>query len=177
MKFKPLKVKGCFLIDAEPHKDARGVFRRHFCVQEFQAYGLEHRVAQCNVSENRAKYTLRGFHYQTVPYQEAKTISVLSGIAWVVCLDMRPNSETHRKHVAAWVSAEQRNAMHVPVGCAAAFLTADKNTVLHYYSSGYYNTDFEYGVRWDDPLFKVAWPEQPKVMSEKDKNWPLFDKE
>ncbi len=174
MRFKELKVKGCFLIDAEPHKDERGVFRRHFCAAEFLAAGLEPRISQCNVSENRAKYTLRGFHYQTVPYQEAKTISVLSGIAWVVCLDMRPNSETHRKHVAAWVSAEQRNALHVPAGCAAAFLTGEKNTTLFYYSSWYYHPDAERGVRWDDPAFKVAWPEQPKVMSEKDRKWPLF---
>ncbi len=175
MRFKELKVKGAFLIDAEPFKDERGVFRRHFCAAEFLAAGLEPRIAQCNVSENREKYTLRGFHYQEYPYREAKTISVFSGIAWVVCLDLRPESETYKGWYVSWVSDGQRNAMHIPAGCAAAFLTGEKNTVLHYYSSGYYHPDAERGVRWDDPAFKVVWPEQPKVMSEKDRNWPDWE--
>ncbi len=177
MRFKPLKVKGCFLIDAEPFKDERGVFRRHFCAAEFLAAGLEPRISQCNVSENRKVFTLRGFHYQVPPYQEAKTISVFSGCAWVVCLDLRPESATYKQWCDRFIHDDDRKSIHVPAGCAAAFLTTERMTVLHYYSSGYYHPDAERGVRWDDTTFKVAWPEQPKVVSEKDKSWPLFSEE
>ena len=35
MKFYEQKIAGVFLIEPEPFEDERGVFRRHFCEQEF----------------------------------------------------------------------------------------------------------------------------------------------
>jgi dTDP-4-dehydrorhamnose 3,5-epimerase len=30
-------------------------------------------------------------------------------------------------------------------------------------------------VRFDDPAFGIAWPAEPKVISERDRNWPLLN--
>lgn len=174
MRFFPLKIPGAYLIEPEPHSDARGVFTRKFCAAEFAAKGLEARVVQANLSENFHQYTLRGFHYQREPHREAKTISVIYGMAQVVCLDLRPESETYLAHVAQTLDGDSEWSVHVPAGCAAAFLTLEERTVLHYYSSGFYHPDSEMGARWDDPLFGVKWPHEPAVISDKDKNWPDF---
>jgi hypothetical protein len=33
----------------------------------------------------------------------------------------------------------------------------------------------ERGLRWNDPLVGIDWPERPAEMSEKDRTWPDFD--
>ena len=35
--------------------------------------------SKTNISENKFKHTLRGFHYQSSPYGEGKTMTVLKG--------------------------------------------------------------------------------------------------
>lgn len=174
MKFLGTPIPGCFRVDGEPFKDARGVFRRHYCWTEFYQFGVCPYVSQCNVSENFAAFTLRGFHYQKGTHAEAKTISVLCGDAFVVCADLRHGSPTYLKWHAEELTKSNRAALHVPAGCAAAFLTLAPNTTLHYYSSAPYRPEAESGVRWDDPALGVQWPEKPLILSEKDANWPLL---
>ncbi|MFA5100595.1 MAG: dTDP-4-dehydrorhamnose 3,5-epimerase family protein, partial [Candidatus Omnitrophota bacterium] len=73
MKFHKQKIQGVWLIEAEPFKDNRGMFFRHFCKREFEKNGLDAGIRQTNVSMNNDKYTLRGMHYQLAPFQEHKT--------------------------------------------------------------------------------------------------------
>ena len=79
MKFYEQQLKGVYLIKPPPFKDERGVFRRHFCSQEFLAHNITKEVLQSNISENNYKFTLRGFHYQVAPHGEGKTLSCLNG--------------------------------------------------------------------------------------------------
>jgi dTDP-4-dehydrorhamnose 3,5-epimerase len=37
--------------------------------------------------------------------------------------------------------------------------------------SKYYKPKFGKGIRFDDPLFKIRWPQKPKVISKKDLNY------
>ena len=76
MKFKELGIAGVWLIEPELYSDERGVFRRHFCREEFAAHGIATQVAQGNVSENPHLHTLRGFHYQLAPHAEGKTLEI-----------------------------------------------------------------------------------------------------
>ena len=78
-----------FLIEPSPFEDHRGIFRRNFCQNEFKENGIDFEVKQANISENFAKYTLRGFHYQEDPSNEAKILSCITGIIYNVVLDIR----------------------------------------------------------------------------------------
>jgi len=173
MRFTELALPGVWLIEPEPHRDERGVFRRHFCVEEFVAHGIDPRVSQCNVSENVRKGTLRGFHYQEHPYWEAKTLSCFSGIASFVVVDLRPGP-TYLKSVRATLTRGQGNSLHVPAGCAPCFMTLETNTLLHYYCSAPYVPSAERGIRWNDPALGIKWLCKPEVISEKDRSWPAF---
>lgn len=176
MKFIPLDLEGVWLIEAELISDARGVFRRHFCFDEFKAHGLEPRVMQGNVSENPHFHTLRGFHYQLAPHSEGKTISCFSGALYDIIVDLRPSSRSFLKWISVSVDADSRSSIYVPPGCANAYLTMSPNTVVHYYMSEVYASGSYRGFSYKDPSFGFRWPVEPKVISERDNNLPNFDR-
>lgn len=176
MKFKELDIAGAWLIEAESFSDDRGVFRRHFCQEEFAARGIATQVAQGNVSENPHLHTLRGFHYQLAPHAEGKTISCFSGGIYDIIVDLRPDSRSFLQWIAITLDARIRTSFYVPPGCANAYLTIAPDTVVHYYMSEAYAPGSYRGFRYNDPFFKFVWPAEPKVMSEKDRNLPYYDR-
>lgn len=175
MKFTELALAGVWLIEPELHRDGRGVFRRHFCAREFETHGIAPTVAQGNVSENPAGGTLRGFHYQVGAKGEAKTLSCLAGAIHDIVVDLRRESSTFMQWVAVDLSAAARNSLHVPVGCANGWLTTADGTMVHYYMSEFYAAGADRGIRYDDPAFRFEWPNEPKVISDKDRSYPDFD--
>ena len=57
--------EGVWLIEAEPITDNRGAFYRHFCQKEFQKFGLEPKIVQTNISENKKKKYIKGISLST----------------------------------------------------------------------------------------------------------------
>ena len=174
MKFEELDIKGAFLIHAEPFEDERGVFRRNFCIEEFLKNNIETKVSQANISENNYKHTLRGFHYQSSPHGEGKTMTIIKGRIYDIIVDLRKDSNTYLKWISLELTPEMRLSFHVPPGCANAFLTMEDDTLVHYYCSYPYTPEAERGIRYNDPLFKFIWPADPLHVSEKDTNWPDY---
>jgi dTDP-4-dehydrorhamnose 3,5-epimerase len=174
MKFNLQKIFGVFLIEATPFMDERGVFRRHFCDVEFREHGIIADVKQSNVSENQSKYTLRGFHYQTPPFGEGKTLSCLKGRIYDIVVDVRPESPTYKQWISFELTAENRCSIHIPPGCANAFMTLEDNCLIHYYCSQPYTPNAERGIRYDDPAFEFKWPHKPIAISSKDLNHPNY---
>jgi len=176
MKFEELEIKGAFLIHAEPFGDERGVFRRNFCEKEFTKYGIVSCVAQANISENRYKHTLRGFHYQMPPHGEGKTMTIMKGRIYDIIVDLRSESNTYLRWISIELSSSMRTSFHIPPGCANAFLTMEDDTLVHYYCSYPYTPDAERGIRYNDPTFAFEWPiNEPKYISNKDASWPTFN--
>jgi len=175
MEFSELGIAGVWSIKPDLHSDSRGIFRRHFCAREFEAHGITPAVAQGNISENTHLSTLRGFHYQTGAQGEAKTLSCVAGAIYDIVVDLRRDSSTFMKWIAVNLSADDRTSLHVPVGCANAWLTTAPNTIVHYYMSEFYSPEADRGIRYDDPAFGFRWPAAPKMISEKDRSYPDFD--
>lgn len=175
MKFLEQKIGGVWLIEAEPLVDARGAFRRHFCQQEFRQQGLESHILQTNISENFRKHTLRGFHYQVRPFEEAKTLSCMRGSIYNIVVDLRPSSSTFLQWAPFELKAGDNLSLYVPAGCANAYLTLEDSTAILYYMSEAYTAGAYRGFRYNDPLFGFRWPAEPAVISDKDRNYPDFD--
>jgi dTDP-4-dehydrorhamnose 3,5-epimerase len=174
LKFTQLEILGAWLIEPELVSDERGVFRRHFCKKEFAEHGIEADIAQGNVSENPHKYTLRGFHYQTAPHSEGKTISCLKGRLYDIVVDLRPDSATYLKWVPVNIDSRDRKSLYVPPGCANAYLTMESDTIVHYYMSNFYAPHADRGFRFDDPSFNFVWPAAPRLVSNKDRSLPYY---
>ncbi len=178
MHFAKTPVDGAFLIDVEAHEDERGLFARTFCAEEFAAHGLDPRVAQASVSFNRRAGTLRGLHYQAAPHGEAKLIRCTAGAIFDVILDLRRDSPSYLRHFAATLTSRERRALYVPVGCAHGFQTLVDDSEVLYQMSTSYAPESARGVRWNDPAFGIAWPPaSDRVMSERDRTYPDFDRE
>ncbi len=168
-------IQGAVVVDVEPRSDDRGFFARAWCEQEFEAHGLNPRLAQANLSYNRRRGTLRGLHYQAAPYEEAKLVRCIRGAMYDVIVDLRRASSTYLHWAAVELSADNRKALYVPEGCAHGFQTLDDDTEVLYLITHRHIPHAERGVRWDDPVFNIAWPHvEHRVMSAKDLAWPPF---
>jgi dTDP-4-dehydrorhamnose 3,5-epimerase len=167
VRFTETAVAGAFVIDVEPAEDERGLFARTFCEEELRAHGLEAHVAQCSISWNRARGTLRGLHYQAAPHEETKIVRCTRGAIWDVVADIRT-----RQWIAVELTAENRRALYIPRGAAHGFITLMDDSEVLYMMDAPYAPGAGRGIAWDDPAFSIAWPLQPAVISERDRNYP-----
>lgn len=175
MLFTETPLKGAFVIDLEQRSDHRGFFARTFCAKEFEDHGLKPTVAQCNLSYNHKKGTLRGMHYQTPPAAETKLIRCTQGGIYDVIIDMRPDSPTYLAHFGIELTAENRRALYVPEMFAHGYQALTDGAEVIYQVGEFYTPGYERGLRYDDPFFKIEWPLPVTEISEKDQSWPLFE--
>ena len=177
MKFQRLPIKGSYLITHNLHNDKRGSFGRQFCFQTFKKVLKEKniKIQQTNISFNKKRGTLRGFHYQIKRYSEIKVLTILTGCIFDIILDLRKNSHTFKKFVSINLSDKKIQSIVVPKGCANAFITKKNNTIIHYLTTKKYNPNFERGIRYDDMSFNFKWPMKPKIISAKDKSWKDYE--
>jgi dTDP-4-dehydrorhamnose 3,5-epimerase len=175
MKFTQTEIPAVYIVGLDKREDERGFFARGWCQKEFDQQGLPTGVVQANISYNRHKYTLRGFHYQVSPSQEDKLLRCTRGAVHDVVLDLRPGSPTYKRHVSVVLTGANYLMVLVPKGCANAFLTLEDETEVTYLVSEFYHPDAERGVRWNDPTFGIRWPvSEPAVISDKDRCWPDY---
>lgn len=174
MLFLGTKLPGVFEIHLEATSDERGFFARTWCRQEFEARGLNGGLVQCSLSFNIRKGTLRGLHYQVAPREETKLIRCTKGAIYDVVLDLRAESPSFKDWVAFVLTAEKRNMVYVPKGCAHGFLTLEDGSEVTYQMSEFRSEESARGVRWDDPAFQIQWPAKVEVISERDRTYPDF---
>ena len=171
MEFHATALPGVVRVGTTPHGDARGLFARLYCPEEFAAAGIDFTPTQVNLSTNADRHTLRGMHFQKPPFAEAKLVRVVRGRAWDVVVDLRPGP-TRGQWIADELSAERMNALFLPEGVAHGFLTLEPDTHILYQMGRNYVPGQADGVRWDDPALGIAWPAAPTVISDKDREWP-----
>jgi dTDP-4-dehydrorhamnose 3,5-epimerase len=176
MRFQRTSIDGVVEIVSDPHEDNRGSFRRTFCANEFAANGLTATFAQCSISENRLRGTVRGFHLQIAPHEEAKLVQCIAGRLFDVALDLRPGSPTYGRFHASELSADSGRMLYIPEGCAHAFQCLEDHTAVLYCMSSSYEPGSARGVRWNDPAIGVPWPiTDAVILSEKDRTLPTVD--
>lgn len=120
------------------------------------------------------KGTLRGMHYQTAPYAEAKLVRCTQGAIYDVIVDLRSDSNTYTQWYGAELSASNRKALYVPEGFAHGFITLKDEVEVLYQMSEFFHAECTEGVRWNDPVFSIQWPINPKIISERDKEYSNF---
>jgi dTDP-4-dehydrorhamnose 3,5-epimerase len=175
MIFSETEIGGAYIVELQKFEDERGFFARGWCQKEFEDHGLPDRIAQVNISFNKHKHTLRGFHYQMYPHQEDKLLRCTRGSVCDVMIDLRPQSPTYKRHITVTLSGTNHRMLLVPKGCANAFLTMEDETEVTYLVSEFYAPAAERGVRWNDPAFAIRWPvAEPAVISDKDRSWPDY---
>lgn len=174
MIFGALPLSGAYLIDVQRQEDERGFFVRIWSAPEFAAHGLNVRIAECAVSFNHRRGTLRGMHYQAAPHAQAKVVQCLRGALHDVIIDLRPHSPTYRRWTAVTLSEATRRMLYVPEGFAHGFQTMEDTTEVLYHMSDSYHPEAERGIRWDDPGFAISWPDAERTISPRDRAFADF---
>lgn len=163
-----------WIVHLEPAHDSRGFFARTFCVDEFEAHGLETSYPQHSISFSVRRGTLRGMHYQHAPHSETKLVRCAKGAIWDVIIDIRPNSPTYRQWQGFELSSVNGHQLYIPKGFAHGFQTLSDDVEVNYLISEPYAPQSAGGIRYNDPTFGIDWPLTVTEISEKDLHWPNF---
>lgn len=177
MIFTESLLKGAYIIDLDPHSDARGFFARAFCQKEFEAHGLKPVIAQANVAFNHKKGTLRGMHFQFPPAAETKVVRCTRGAILDIIVDLRPESPTYLHHLAVELTEDNHRALFVPERFAHGYQVLEDKTETTYQVGEFYTPGSEGGLHYSDPRLGLLWPLPVSVISDKDQVWPSLDEQ
>jgi dTDP-4-dehydrorhamnose 3,5-epimerase len=171
MKVTPLAIPEVLLIEPVAHRDGRGYFVETYHEPRYRAAGIDVTFVQDNQSRS-ARGTLRGLHWQVAPHAQAKLVRVLDGEIFDVAVDVRPDSPTFGRWVAATLSAEGFEQLYVPVGFAHGFCVTSEVAEVAYKCSAPYDPSSERGILWNDPALGIVWPVSDPVLSRRDRAHP-----
>lgn len=174
MTFEPTPLEGSYVVHLHPYNDERGWFVRTFSKDEFAQIAFSEEWLQMNHSFTSKKATLRGMHYQLPPFREIKLVRCIKGCIYDVIVDIRAGSPTFLKSFSIELKEHDMQMLYIPEGFAHGFQTLTDNCEVIYHHSKKYQPGFEGGLRYDDPMLGMLWPEKVTVISERDKNHPFI---
>ena len=155
--------------------DARGFFSETYNQRAFHAAGITDVWIQDNHSLSGPKGTVRGLHFQTAPFAQAKLVRVTRGAILDVAVDIRPDSPSFGTWVACEISAENHRQLWVPAGLAHGFLVLSESAEVLYKTTDYYSPPGERCIVWNDPELAIEWPLTAEpVVSAKDQQGLSF---
>ena len=154
------------------HRDKRGSFHR---LADISYLPSGERIAQSSMSFNTEKYTLRGLHFQTPPYQEIKIVTCIKGEIFDVIVDCRPESTTFLDWFSVFLKPDGPSVIVIPKGYAHGFLTLLDDTIVSYAMTAPFNNQAYSGYRYSDPKIGISWPALPRVISDKDLKYDLLE--
>ena len=177
MNFSSKNLLGCSIIEPKIINDERGYFMESFNEKQFQE-AIEQPIHF--VQDNQSfsiKGTLRGLHYQTGVYSQAKLVRVLEGEVLDIAVDIRPNSPTFGQYVSVILSGENQTQFFIPKGFAHGFTVLSDTATFFYKCDNFYNKESEGGIIYNDPEINIDWkfPVDDLIVSEKDTQLPSLE--
>lgn len=167
-------IPGLIIFDINFPSDERGYFQEKFHKAKLVAAGMPQsfEVVQNNVSFNKTKGVIRGFHAE--PWD--KYISVITGRVFVAYLDLRKGPTFGKLYTG---EIDNSKAVFLPRGVANAFQTLEDDTLYVYSTNDHWRADNydEYTfVNLADPQVNAPWPIplSQSIMSERDRQHPML---
>ena len=168
MKILKTKFKDLKIIKHKTFYDKRGFLRiTHHQKKLNKKFIFEY----CTTSK---KNSLRGFHFQ-YKFPQAKYVTVLKGKILDCVIDLRKNSKTFGKIFKIILSQKNNLALFIPEGFAHAYYSYEKENIIYYKLSNYYQPNFEDGILTTDKKILNIWPKGKKIISLKDKKLKTFE--
>lgn len=161
---------GLYILEPKVFKDHRGYFLETYNDRTMQSLGLNYNFVQDN--ESFSKYgTVRGLHFQTGDFAQAKLVRVIQGAVQDVVVDVRPRSATFGKSFSSVISDEDKRMILIPRGFAHGFAVLSEAAVFSYKCDNFYSAAHESGLHFADPELGIEWqiPEAKRILSDKDK--------
>jgi dTDP-4-dehydrorhamnose 3,5-epimerase len=133
------------------------------------------------MQDNQARSTfgvLRGLHYQSGEFAQAKLVRVVLGSVFDVAVDLREDSGTYGQWFGVLLSDENHKQLLVPRGFAHGYVCLSEQVIFTYKCDNVYNKNAEGGLLYNDPTLNIDWQIDLKdaILSEKDVLLPHFGK-
>lgn len=166
------------MLEILPRKieDERGYFSEIFRADRFAEAAGDVSFVQDNQSLSVRVGTIRGIHFQTLPFAQGKLVRCLSGAIFDVAVDLRHYSQTFGQWEAVILSPETNNQFWIPAGFGHAFCTLRPDTIVGYRVTASYSAEHDGGVFWNDPDIAIKWPDAANAatLSAKDLGLPAL---
>ena len=172
MVFQEHSLGGVFIINPDIFCDDRGYFFESFKDDIFNEK-LNCRFIQDNEVLSKDVNIIRGLHYQ-LDKPQAKLIHVVSGAIKDVVVDIRTSSSSFGESFSINLNDKNHKMLFIPEGFAHGYLVLEKNTIVQYKCTNFYNPNSEYGIRWDDSDININWGVDSPYLSQKDSNLPFL---
>lgn len=177
MKVIETRFSGVRILEPVIHRDSRGFFMEAYNKKVFEEAGIPNEFVQDNISYS-VKGTLRGLHYQLMPYGQGKLVRVSQGKVFDVCVDLRLGSPTFGQWFGYVLDDEKRHALYIPVGFAHGFCVLSETAEFTYKCTVPYQPEAERTLLWNDAKVGIQWPVVPdsNFISEKDRKGTPLEK-
>lgn len=177
MKIIQTKIPDLLIIEPQVFEDNRGYFVETYNQSKFEANGLNYTFIQDNQSFSQYG-TIRGLHFQTGDYAQAKLVRAVQGTVLDVAVDLRENSPTLGQYVAVELSDTNFRQLLVPRGFAHGFAVISETATFVYKCDNIYHKDSEAGILFSDSTLNIDWqiPAEKQIISAKDQTWPSLTK-
>ncbi len=179
MKVTKTNLKDCFIIEPDVFGDNRGWFMESFSLKKLEDAGINFAAdfVQDNQSFSEQKGTLRGIHFQTGDYAQAKLVRCTRGSLFDVAVDLRKDSPTYLQWFGITLSECNKKQLYIPRGFGHGFVSLEDNVEIQYKADNYYNYDADGGIIYNDPQINIEWPiDMEFVLSDKDSKLLTLDK-
>lgn len=169
MNYIQTEIDGVWLIEPKVFSDSRGYFMESFKKEEFEKHIGKVDFIQDNESKSSFG-VLRGLHYQTGEYSQAKLVRVIKGEVLDVAVDLRQSSSTFGKYVSVLLTEDNKRQFFIPRGFAHGFSVLTDEVIFQYKCDNFYAPQSEGAIAWNDPDLAIDWkiPSQQIILSDKD---------
>lgn len=172
MKVIAKPFEGIMVLEPDRFEDSRGFFLESFERERYRELGITEDFVQDSHSRSK-RNVLRGLHF-TRNRPQAQILTVMRGRIFDVVVDIRKGSPTFGKWVGTELSDEGPRQIYMAQGFAHGFCVLSEYADLHYKVSQLYDQNDDWGLRWNDPDIGIKWPISMPVISDRDRNHPLF---
>ncbi|MHC5201114.1 dTDP-4-dehydrorhamnose 3,5-epimerase [Myroides sp. LJL119] len=176
MKVSKSFISGVLVLQPTIFYDDRGYFTESYNQDTFaKATGLNINFVQDNQSFSTYG-VLRGLHFQTGDFQQAKLVRVTQGKVLDIAVDLRGDSPTYGRYIKQVLDDKSHEQLFIPRGFAHGFVVLSPTATFTYKCDNYYNKESEGGIIYNDKDLQIDWEINPKdiVVSEKDLLLPGF---
>ena len=165
MKINKTFIEDLLIIENQLFKDDRGFF-----YESYNKKNLDINIVFVQDNESKSyKGVVRGLHFQSPPFEQAKLVRCVSGKILDVAVDLRINSKTYGKFFSVELSSENNNQLFVPKGFAHGFQVLSETAIVNYKVDNFYNPKYDSGIIWNDKDLSIDWNIDLKpIISSKD---------
>jgi dTDP-4-dehydrorhamnose 3,5-epimerase len=174
MKITETELKGAYILEPDVFGDARGWFMETYTKKKLPEELQKIDFVQDNHSFSSQKGVIRGLHCQKDPFCQTKLIRVTKGAVYDVIVDVRHGSPTYKKWIKVLLTADNKKQLWIPKGFLHGFVTLTDEVEFQYKVDNYYSKECDRSVKFNDPEFGVDWGTDNPLISDKDRNAPLY---